>query len=270
MKKFILLLFLVTLNLWGQNRGDFFDPFDYNLRNYEGKSGFDVDEKEFKEYTLPPKSQTPNSLTTPKTQISPKNVEIPTGISTLLVNPISRSGTRRKVSPNITNPAVNPITGEVDTEAILKAEQEKRKKKEELKKLKKNRKIKPYKETKFRRMQIVFFLTLPFSGAISYGLVTAYGEYLNSVRNRNLPNFYPATSRRFQNSFEGGLLTLAGAVTLAALNVYRDMQKVEKYESDKAKQKVLLERLTPNNDEYYIHALSKDYKFSFTFGTKYF
>ena len=252
MKRFFFVFIIFVLNLYSQDRSDFFDPFDHNLRNYQGKSGFGVDDKEFQEYTLPPKSQNPNSLTgSSQNLITPKNVQIPQTFSSLLINPISNTGSQRKVSPNVNNPSVNPLTGEVNTEAMLKAQQEKKVKQEKLKELKKNRKIKPYTETKFRRMQIVFFLTLPFSALFSYGFASVYGEYLNNVRNGNLPGYFPKSHRRFQNTFEGGIFMLTGAVTLAMLNAYVDSKRVEEYKNTKAKQSVLLNTISPDNQEFY-------------------
>ncbi|MEM7184800.1 MAG: hypothetical protein AAF518_28150 [Spirochaetota bacterium] len=200
---FFLLGFALCTHIVAQSRSDFYDPYDYDLRNYK----FDKqDERYFREYELPPKQDKPK-LVTPKDVRRPINpLDLFPGAGNL-----GNGEQRNRFNPNAANESViNPLTGELNVN-ILNTEQ-RRKSGQDWKK-KKLAELPPYKESVGRRSEIIFFLTLPFGAAVFGGLTFLAGNFAGEDYVRTTP---------------GALFILAGGAGVSYVNVYMDRKVVEK------------------------------------------
>jgi hypothetical protein len=201
--KLFLMYILFLGSIFSQGRSDFFDNYDYNLRNYQGGSSTDPDY--FREYNIPPKKRQ-------KPVIDPKNIQKQLDPMQLIAAP---AGITRRPSPtgnvDISNSPINPLTGDLNVEAILKRNEDNRLKKEAKKNSLKNREVEIYTETSTRRGEIIFFTTLPF--AIGVSIVTALG--------------IDQANKGFYKSNVGSLFVVGLASGLSFMNVYMDSQNVD-------------------------------------------
>lgn len=206
------LFFLWIVGIGAQGRSDFFDNYDYSLRNYEG--GKTLSSDGFQEYKLP----------RPRKKVDlpqPKNVR-PTADPSLIIPP--PSGLRRSTNatggtqlPGVSSLPVNPITGELNVEAILKNQEAKREKQAQIKKARESRTGELYTETSFRRSEIIFFTTFPFAVVGSAATALLINQF----------------SAGFYNSNLGAAFVLTGAVGLSLGNVYLDKLSLEEWNREK-------------------------------------
>lgn len=209
----ILISIVSGIALHSQGRSDFFDNYDYSLRNYQG--GKTIGTESYQEYKLP---RPRKKVTLP----DPKNVRQAADPSAIIPPPAGlRRSTNANANPTQTiNPSsypVNPITGELNVEAILKSQDEKREKKEAAKKAREAKSNEEYTETPFRRSEIIFFTTLPF--AVAGSVVIA--QIINQV------------NTGFYKSNAGAAFVGIGAIGLSAGNVYLDKVRLEEFEKGK-------------------------------------
>ena len=226
--RYIILFFSIFSSMWfspqAQGRSDFFDNYDYSLRNYKG--GESLREDSYQEYKLPrPRKK--------QTLLEPKNVRRELDTSMIVPPP---AGLRRTTTTsantlnanNVNSLPVNPFTGELNVEAILKNQDEKRQKKENTKRIREEREKEIYSESGLRRSEIIFFTTIPFA----IGGSAAVALFIN--------NF----SSGFYKSNLGALFVASSAIGISATNVYLDSLLVKQNELEK---KRLTEDILPNN-----------------------
>ncbi|EPG65160.1 hypothetical protein [Leptospira wolffii] len=192
-----ILLFFLSFGLLAQTQSDFSDPYDYNLRNYKDEKSPDG----FREYSIPPKFEKPPL-------VNPKNVQIP--FQNGLPSATGSQGTRRTTNPVVNrndDGLFNPITGEVNTEALERQQEQARERKRKLEEFGKDQE--PYTESRLRRFSIIFFMTLPLAAGFSYGTLSA-------------------ANPGYQKTFEGGWIVFGAAATLAFTNAWLDLRDYDK------------------------------------------
>jgi hypothetical protein len=234
----IILLFSFLSTFWfspqAQGRSDFFDNYDYSLQNYKG--GESLRDDSFQEYKLPrPRKK--------QTLLEPKNVRREIDSSVIVPPP---AGLRRATATsantlnanNVNSLPVNPFTGDLNVEAILKNQDEKRQKKENVKRAREEREKEIYSESGLRRSEIIFFTTIPFA----IGGSAALALFIN--------NF----SSGFYKSNLGALFVASSAIGISATNVYLDSLLVKQNELEKKRltEDILPNNLTPNKIEFTI------------------
>lgn len=209
----LLSLFLVLLPagvLLTQSRSDYYDPYDYDLRNYQSKK---TDDRYFKEYTLPPKFTKP-SLVTPKNIKRPFNpLNLFPGVGNL--GPGSNNNQIDKDAIQ-SNSVINPLTGELNVN-VLNTDRRRNSAKDWQKK--QLMQIPPYKETRGRRAEIIFLLTLPFGAALFSGITYLAGSVSNQDYIRTTP---------------GALFMFAGGCGVAYWNVVRDRAHIPEEQFQKS------------------------------------
>ncbi len=189
----LLCIFTYSFPIFSQTQSDFSDPYDYNLRNYKDEKSPDG----FKEYALPPKMDKPPL-------VNPRNVQVP--FQNGLPSNTGSQGTRRTTNPVVNrndDGLFNPITGEVNTEALERQQEQAQNRKKKLEEF--GRDQEPYTETRFRRFSIIFFMTLPLAGGFSYATLSAVNP-------------------GYQKTFEGGWIVFGAAATLALANAWLDLR----------------------------------------------
>ncbi len=215
-KTFLFVLFQIILlfPLLAQGRSDFFDNYDYSLRNYNG--GETIASDEFQDYKLPRPRKKPGLL-------EPKSVQLQAD-PTLLVPPstgLRRSATtntQQQQLGNVNNLPINPITGELNVDAILKKQESSKQKKDLVKKLREEKSKEIYTESRLRRSEIIFFTTLPFAVAGS----AAIGLLINNFSN----GFYKSNA--------GAAFVAVSAIGFSFANVYLDRLNVSEFEKEKS------------------------------------
>jgi hypothetical protein len=218
---FIIVSFFVTHISWAQTKEGFYDNNNYDLRNLPPA---DPESNIMPDVTQPPPFEKP-SLATPKnvrTQYS--GIESIPGAGALLNNTRSpSSNNQNQQNPGAaTNPLlnpgnalINPLTGEVNEQALQRNLQKSRMKSETDKKKKQEfDEDAIYEETKFRRGYIIFFLTLPFAAGLSAGAVA----------------LLPVAA---QKAALGSAILLTGSLGLSGTNVYLDQKNLEEHREKK-------------------------------------
>jgi len=207
-----------------QGRSDFFDNYDYSLQNYKG--GESIRDDSYQDYKLPrPRKK--------QTLLEPKNVrrEIDSSLITPPPTGLRRTTTTSANTLNANNfnsLPVNPFTGDLNVEAILKNQDEKRQKKENTKKVREQREKEIYTETVLRRSEIIFFTTIPFALGGSVALALFINNFSSGFYKSNLGALFVATS----------------TIGISATNVYLDNLMVKENELEK---KRLTDDILPNN-----------------------
>lgn len=214
LRKFTFIVFgilIFNMGVSAQGRSDFFDNYDYSLRNYQG--GKTISSDGYQEYQLP----------RPRKKVSipqPKNVR-QTPDPSLVVPP--PAGLRRSTNatggtqlPDVSSLPVNPITGDLNVEAILKNQEAKREKQAQTKKARESRAGELYSESTFRRSEIIFFTTFPFAVLGSAATALLINQFADG----------------FYKSNAGAAFVVAGAVGLSLGNVHLDRVKVEEWERE--------------------------------------
>lgn len=247
MIRFLFILFF-TIPLLAQ-RGDFYDTYDYNMKNYRGAES--ISDENYKEYELPPKFKKP-------ALVSPKNVQIPSDFNSLIQGPIGiRRSTNQAQNPTAQTDKllINPITGTVNLNAITK-QREKEKASKEKKEQFLKREIEPYTETRSRRMEIIFLTTLPFAAALSVGITTLLG---NAKGNPLL------FQKHFIKSTPGFAFVFLLTTAFSATNMISDINYYDEYMKNKKENNVDMPGIGHQSQlhkvEYMIH-------FSFELGSK--
>jgi hypothetical protein len=211
-----LFILLFCLPLFAQ-RADFYDTYDYNMKNYKG--GDNVGEGSYKEYELPPKNQKPALVT-------PKNVQRQPELNSLLQGQIGirRSNNQaQNPTPQMDNLVINPVTGKINPDALLR-QREKEKQNKEKKRQFANREIEPYVETRARRMEIIFLTTFPFAVALSVGITVLLG----SVHGNQL-----ILQQSFIKSTPGFAFVTLLACGFSTANVISDINAYDAYMKNK-------------------------------------
>ncbi|MCG6166657.1 hypothetical protein LFX25_02175 [Leptospira sp. FAT2] len=189
--------FLHPHSLFSQSQTDFADPYDFNLRNYKDSS---PSRDGYQEYTLPPKFKKP-------VLVSPKNAQVP------FEPPFSATGgLRRTTNPNVERGQenlINPLTGEINVEAILQRQAQQADRKKRQNQIHEEEK---YTETTFRRFSIIFFMTLPITLGLGYAIASA--AKVNGVH-------------KFQKTFGGSVFIGVFGTSLAFANAWHDMKEYE-------------------------------------------
>ncbi|AXR59594.1 hypothetical protein [Leptospira mayottensis] len=193
---FLILSFFNPGLLFSQSQTDFSDPYDFNLRNYKDSPTREV----YQEYTIPPAFKKP-------ALISPKNVQIP------FETPFpSTGGLRRTVNPNTERKQenlINPLTGNINVEAILQRQAQQADKKKKQNQIHEEEK---YTETTLRRFSIIFFMTLPIT--LGFGYAIASNAKVQGVH-------------KFQKTFGGSVFIFTFGTSLAFANAWHDMKEYE-------------------------------------------
>jgi hypothetical protein len=209
---FVLIQIILTLPLFAQGRSDFYDNYDYSLRNYNG--GETIGSEGFQDYKLPRPRKKPGLL-------EPKSVQPPSD-PTLLIPPAT--GLRRAAITNTeqqqastNNLPINPITGELNVDAILRNQESSKQKKEMVKKLRDEKSKEIYKESQLRRSEIIFFTTFPFA----VGGSVAISLFINNFSN----GFYKSNA--------GAAFVAVSAIGFSFANVYLDRLTVSEFEKEK-------------------------------------
>ncbi|GBF39391.1 hypothetical protein [Leptospira johnsonii] len=182
---------------FSQNQSDFSDPYDYNLRNYKDEKSPDG----FREYSLPPKMDKP-------VLVNPRNVQVP--FQTGLPTSTGSQGTRRTTNPvqgRSDDGLFNPVTGEVNTEALQRQQEQARDRKRKLEEFGSDHQ--PYTESRLRRFSIIFFMTFPIAAGVAYGALSA-------------------ADPGYQKTFEGGWIVFGVASTLALANAWLDLRDYDR------------------------------------------
>ena len=246
--KVLFLFLIISIPLLAQ-RGDFYDPYDYSMNNYKG--GDNVGDENYKEYELPPKNEKPALIT-------PKNVQRQTDINSLLQGQII--GLRRNATPNqnqipqTSNLPINPITGAINPEAILK-QREKEKLAKEKKRQFLNREIEPYTETRERRMEIIFLTTLPFAIVLSAGITVLLGN----------ANSNPLILQQsFIRTTPGFVFVSLLATGFSAANMISDINAYDEHMKNKKENNANL----PHSDQSQFYKNQSNFNFSFVIGSK--
>ncbi|TGK32633.1 hypothetical protein EHQ12_11855 [Leptospira gomenensis] len=192
----LVLAFLSASGTNAQSQSDFADPYDFNLRNYKDSGG----REGYQEYTIPPNLKKPYL-------VSPKNAQVP------FESPFpTTGGLRRTASPNnerTQEALVNPLTGEINVEAILQRQAQQAERKKRQNQIVEEEK---YTETTFRRFTIIFFMTLPITLGIGYAIASA----------AKIPGI-----GKFQKTFGGSIFVFTFGTGLAFANAWHDMKEYE-------------------------------------------
>ncbi|MCZ8341465.1 MAG: hypothetical protein O9301_00385 [Leptospira sp.] len=216
--KILVIVSLFTSHLAvAQTKEGFYDNNNYDLRNLPSS---DPESNVMPDVTQPPQFEKP-PLATPKnarTQYS--GFESIPGAGALLNSgrlPTSGNNTNPQGNPllNPQNSLINPLTGEINEQAVQRSLQKSRLKQENNKKKKEEFDEEAvYEESKFRRGYIIFFLTLPFAvGASSVAVA-----------------LLPAA---MQKAALGSAVLLVGSIGLSGTNVYLDQKRLEEHREKK-------------------------------------
>jgi len=210
---FVLIQIILTLPLYAQGRSDFYDNYDYSLRNYNG--GETIGSEGFQDYKLPRPRKKPGLL-------EPKSVQLPVD-PTLLVPPATglrraaTTNTQQQQQASTNNLPINPITGELNVDAILRNQESSKQKKDMVKKLRDEKSKEIYKESQLRRSEIIFFTTFPFA----VGGSVAISLFINNFSN----GFYKSNA--------GAAFVAVSAIGFSFANVYLDRLTVSEFEKEK-------------------------------------
>ncbi|MCW7461178.1 hypothetical protein [Leptospira limi] len=205
---------LVFGPVYGQTKEGFYDTNNYDLRNIPNS---DPESNILKDVTLPPKFETP-VLATPKnvkTQYS--GIDSIPGAGSLMNSRTTGNSSQNASNPysltNAQNSPINPLTGEINEQA-LQNQLQKSRTKQELKKKQKEEfdEDAVYEETKFRRGYIIFFLTLPFALGASAAVAGAFAV---------------------EKTIVGSIILIGGSTGLSGTNVYLDQKRLEEHREKK-------------------------------------
>jgi uncharacterized short protein YbdD (DUF466 family) len=241
----IFLILILTFPVFAQ-RGDFYDTYDYNMKNQKG--GDTAGDGNYKEYDLPPKFQKPPLVT-------PKNVQRQPDLSSLMQgqqNSIRRTNNQAQnpMQPQTNNLPIDPITGKINPEAIARQREKDRINKEKKRQFL-NRDIEPYVETRGRRMEIIFLTTFPFAAALSVGITILVGRASGDA------NFLKTTQ-----GFAFAVLCAGG---FSAANMISDINTYDEYMKNK---KETNPNLPPPDSQGQLYKPQQNFNFSFIVGSK--
>jgi hypothetical protein len=129
----------------------------------------------------------------------------------------SRRNTQQQQQANTNNLPINPITGELNVDAILRNQESSKQKKELVKKMRDEKSKEIYTESQLRRSEIIFFTTLPFAvgGSVAISLL------INNFNN----GFYKSNA--------GAAFVGISAIGFSFANVYLDRVTVNEFVKEK-------------------------------------
>jgi hypothetical protein len=223
MKKFgsILALFGISFvwnifpPLMSQTKEGFYDTNNYDLRNVPG---YDPEGNILKDVDQPPTFSRPE-LATPRdvrTKYDP-TASIPGAGANLPTTSQTQPSNNQYLSASnsaLNKTPINPLTGEVNPNALQNQGTRSRAKKEAQKKLREEfDEDAVYEEDKFRRGYIIFFLTLPFALGASAGIASVLAV---------------------TKTLTGSLIMITGTAGLGGTNVYLDQLRLEENRRKKA------------------------------------
>jgi hypothetical protein len=186
-------------------RSDFYDTYDYDLRNQKVETG---QEDSYQLYNLPAKR--------PKRElIDPKKVQKDFDVSALIPQNSPFRSAPTNVNPN--SSPVNVFTGEINVQAILKNQEDKKREKEAKLKALEDFERPVYKESDFRRGEIIFLMTLPFALGASSILV----------------GLFELNQTGFIKTPTAALIVGFGSIGLSIGNVWLDYHRNLEYREDK-------------------------------------
>ena len=142
---------------------------------------------------------------------------------TLLVPPATglrraaTTNTQQQQQASTNNLPINPITGELNVDAILRNQESSKQKKDMVKKLRDEKSKEIYKESQLRRSEIIFFTTFPFA----VGGSVAISLFINNFSN----GFYKSNA--------GAAFVAVSAIGFSFANVYLDRLTVSEFEKEK-------------------------------------
>ncbi|MDF3821183.1 hypothetical protein P3G55_14845 [Leptospira sp. 96542] len=202
----------VALPHFAQTKEGFYDTNNYDLRNLP-KS--DPESNILVDVPQPPKFDKPTLATPKNVKTEYSGFEGIPGAGALM----NRSGNLNlnTVNPstllNNSNSPINPLTGEINEQALQNQLQKSRTKKESEKKKREDfDEDAVYEETKFRRAYIIFFLTFPFALGASSILASALAV---------------------EKVAAGSVIIITGTTGLSGANVYLDQKQLEEYREKK-------------------------------------
>ncbi|GBF51191.1 hypothetical protein LPTSP4_27230 [Leptospira ryugenii] len=197
--------------LMSQTKDGFYDTNNYDLRNLPG---YDPEAEVLRDVEQPPSISKP-SLASPKdvrTKYDPI-ASIP-GAGALLPSQTQTTSSQNPYTNSaLTRSPINPLTGEINPQALQNQNNRSRNKKEIQKKLREEFDEEAvYEETKFRRGYIIFFLTFPFALGASAALAASLLQAKTAI---------------------GSFIMLSGSIGLSGTNVYLDQQRLEEHRKNK-------------------------------------
>lgn len=221
-KNFFFVLLIFSNMLYSQSV-DFQDSYDYDLRRQRTET---IGETEyFKEYTLPPKLPA-QSLVTPKSiqkQADPSLLLPQASPFRARASTSSNTGTTpnaNPLNPTITsNLPIDPLTGELNVNAILQNNNNRALKRQKVEREILEFQKQEYKETRFRRGEIIFFMTFPFAFGISalcaFAIETGQEGFLKSQ--------------------QGSIFVITSTLGLSLGNVWLDQWRYDEFLDKKKK-----------------------------------
>ena len=196
--------------------------------------------------------------------ISPKNVQRQPDLNSLQQGKIGirKSANQQNQGQPVPNQAAlpfNPLTGQLNPEAILQ-QREKEKKARERKNQLLHSEKELYSETRERRMQVIFLTTFPFAGLLAMGLANLIdGNRVSNNQNKNIFEVFERKNNlRFINTTGGFFFVMGFATLVSGTNAYLDIKYYDEYMRNKETNAV------SSSDEL---KSFKNINFSFTFGT---
>ncbi|MDP3444934.1 MAG: hypothetical protein Q8T08_18910 [Ignavibacteria bacterium] len=197
--------------IYAQSKEGFYDEYDMNLRNIPGSEPESEFDERYRTYKVPPDRKKSNFPVTPKMVQKPFDpfVGIP-GAGTGSIQSIGDLDPNQLQNNNRGQPLlINPLTGQINEQAMqesLNNQGRDREKKEKDKKKFVEETV--YPESKLRRFQIIFFLTMPFALGISAGLAGALA---------------------IEKTIGGSILLISGTAGLSGANAYQDQLKMNEH-----------------------------------------
>lgn len=207
----IISLILIPGLVMSQNKDGFYDEYDRNLRNLPGSDG-SGEEEIYRNYRLPLKKKN-NFAVTPKKvgKFYDPLAGIP-GAGAGSIEDLANQGAGKQQQLGQSDSFINPITGEINYEAAqnsLNRQDSERDRKEKDKK--RFIQEKTYEESKLRRFQIIFFLTLPVALGVSVGV---------------------AAAADVSAKIAGSVIMIVGTLGLSSANAYQDLQKMDEHKKE--------------------------------------
>jgi len=194
---------------FAQSQSGFYDEFDLDLWNVPQGPG----EDRFQIYRIPPAKKNNFPVTPKKVRRYYEPLAGFPGAGTGSVEQLGNQGTGRAQSTIRQNNFINPITGEINYEAAEQSFSEQDRERERRERDKKRfTEEEVYKESKARRFQIIFFLTMPVAFAASAGAATLLG---------------------IERAISGSVFMISGTLGLSGANAYQDLKRLDEYKQKK-------------------------------------
>lgn len=210
---FLFLGSFLNPELVSQSKDGFYDEYDMNLRNLPGGAVETGESERYRIYQVPPKKKN-NFVVTPKQvrRYYDPLAGIPGAGAGNLENLANEGAGRRQQLGGANQSLINPVTGELNAdltqENLLNQDQERERKEKDKKRFIEEE---TFKESKLRRFQIVFFLTMPFALGLTAGAAGAIG---------------------IEKAISGSILMIVGTTGLSAANAFQDLKKLDQHKDE--------------------------------------